>query len=280
MPEVYTFLDVQSILTPSRSEAISASSPQIAALQNEQMIEFVHWLNGEFIFAAHGRHHNGGFSWMKRTSNFNVYTHSSLSAAIAAGAATFTLASAANWDSTGRSAAETTRGALDFIDHTSKASNTLTVSTVAGAETVTIAHGAGNRVHRLIPAPSDLGRVHQFWVNTVPYGEDKFTGQFPCYRRYMMHGQFFLLPRGSVTADGTLLYEKAPTSITAIDTETNIPRRFLRWAVYMTLHHLYMIRKKRGDTLTTLQLAERELDTALLYDSVGNSSINISLASH
>ena len=279
MAENYDFLQAQDILTPAKSEAINSSGvSQITALQDEQMVEFIHWLNSALILAFHTEDHGGGASWMKKTSNFSIYTHNSLSAAISAGAATFALTSATNWDTTGRSIIETARGALDFVDHTNKSSNTLTVSTVTGAETVSIAHASGNWVHKLYPTPSDFGRVHRLWVNQREYKEEKFNAMFPRYERFALYGQYILLPRGSYTADGTLLYEKAPTDITAVGTTTNIPRRFLRWAVYMTLFHLYHVRRKRGDLQNADVMADRLLKQALNYDKISSSSTQITLA--
>lgn len=278
MSELYDFLTAQSILTPARDEAINSSSSQITALQDTQMAEFIHTLNSDFILAAHTRHHAMGWSWMKRTTNFNIYVHNSLSVLAAAGAASFTLSSATNFDTTGRSIIETTRGALDFVDHTNKAGNVLTVSTVTGAETISIAHAAGNWVHKLYATPSDFGRVHKLFVNQREFFEEKLSGMFPCYNKFSLYGQFILLPRGSYTADATLLYEKAPTDITSVDTTTNIPRRFLRWAVYSTLFHLYNVRRKRGDLKTTFEMAELKLQEALQYDSIASSSTQIRLA--
>lgn len=278
MPEAHSFITAEEILSPSRDEAIGSASPQITALQNEQMIEFLHWLNGEFIMKAHLRHHAGGWSWMKKTSNFSVYGHNALSAGISAGAATFALTSAANWDNTGRSVIETTRGALDFVDHESKSSNTLTVSTAQNAETVSIAHASGNWVHKLYAVPPDFGRVHQLWLNQVPYTEEKFSAMFPCGRRFCLHGQFFLLPRAVSAADATLLYEKAPDTIDELSDTTNIPRRFKRWAIEMTLFHLFRVRRKRGDLETTDTLAERALEMALNYDATQSTTNQIRLA--
>lgn len=283
--ETLDFLTCEEILTPSRDEAINSSASQLTALQDEQMIEHIHWLNGEFVFAAHGGHANivipknfTGWSWMRKSGGFLVYPHTTLSADVAAGAASFALSSATNWDSTGRSAIETTRNALDIVDHVSKASSTLTVSTATGAETVSIRHVSGNRVHKMYPLASDFARMHQLWVNSVPYQPEPFALQFPRYQRYAIYGSYILLPRGMPTADASYLYEKAPSEITELTSETNIPRRFLRWAVNMTLHHLFTVRRKRGDTLPALQLAEMELQKAINYDSVQSSSTQIRLA--
>lgn len=278
MPENYDFLTPADILTPARSEAINSSVSQITALQDTQMIEWIHTLNSSLILAFHTEDHAGGASWMKKTDNFSIYVHTSLSAAAAAAAATFVLTSATNWDTTGRSVIETARGALDFVDHSANASNTLTVSTASGAETISIAHASGNWVHKLYPVAADFGRVHKLWVNQREFTETKFDGMFPRYERFALYGQYILLPRGSYTADGTMLYEKAPADITALTTTTNIPRRFLRWAVYSTLFHLYGVRRKRGDLKTTLEMADIELQKALNYDKISSSSTQIRLA--
>lgn len=276
MPQAYTFLQATDILSPARAEAISSSSSQITALQDEQMVEFIHWLNGEFINAAHLKHHAGGWSFMEKPGGFVIYQHTTLSANVSAGAATFALTSATNWDNTGRTCLETTRGGLDFPDHSSKSSNTLTVN--ASGQPIAIRHVSGNRAHKLYAVASDFGRVKQLWVNQVPYDQEKFAMQFPRARRFALHGQFFFLPRGMAEADCTYLYEKAPADITLTTSETNIPRSFQRWAIYMTLHHLFMVRRKREDTLPCLQLAEMELEKALQYDSVQSTSTQIRLA--
>lgn len=272
-----TFLTAQDILTPARSEAVSSSSSQITALGNDQMIEFIYSLNLNFLLAAHTRHHAKGWSWMKKTYAFNTYSHNSLSAAISAGAATFALTSATNWDSTGRSVIETAKGALDFVDHSSKSSNTLTVSTASGAETVSLAHST-NRVHKLYPVASDYGRVHNLWVNSREYRYDKFNGVFPNPCSFTTYGDFFFFPRGMYEADVTLLYEKKHSDITLLTSTTNIPREFLRYAVEMTLAHLFMVKRRRSDMPTSIQLAEIELERALMFDSTQSTSNSLRLA--
>jgi hypothetical protein len=240
------------------------------------MIEFIHSLNLDFLLAAHTRHHARGWSWMKKSGGFNTVSNNSLSVAIAAGASTFALTSASNWDNTGRSVMETARGALDFVDHMNKSSNTLTVSTATGAETVSLAHST-DRVHKLYSAPSDFGRVHNLWVNTLEFRYEKFNGVFPRTRSFSLYGDFFFMPRGMYAADITLLYEKKHAAITALTSPTNIPREFQRWAIESTLAHLFMIRRKRADMPTAMELAELALQKALLFDATQWSSNSISL---
>lgn len=271
-----TFLTAQQILTPARSEAISSSNSQVTALQNEQMIEFVHTLNLDFILAAHTRHHARGWTWMRKTHNFRTVTDNRLSAAISAGAATFTLTSASDFDSDGRVVIETNRGAMDFVDYSSKASNTLTVSTASGAETVSMSHST-DRVHKLYKAPTDFGRVHELWINTVPFDYEKFNVGFPRPKRFTIYGDYFLMPRGMYVADATLLYEKKHNDITTLTSETNIPREFQRFAIEYTLAHLFMIRRKREDMPTAREMADIELQKALMFDSTQSTSNSLHL---
>ncbi len=261
-----TFLTAQDILTPARAEAISSSNSQITALDNAQMIEYVHTLNLDFILAAHTRHHARGWSWMKKTSGFKTYIHSSLSAGISSGAASYAVASGTNFDNAGRNVIETTRGALDFVDHTNKSTNTFTVSAASGAETVSLDH-ATERVHKLYATPSDYGRVHNLWVDTREFRYRKFNGVFPPVESFTTYGNFFFFPRGMYSADVTLHYEKKHTSIVALTTETNIPREFQRWAIESCLAHLFMVRRKRADMPTSMQLAEMAMEKALLFDA-------------
>lgn len=271
-----TFLTAQDILTAARSEAISSSNSQVTALQNEQMIEFVHTLNLDFILFAHTRHHAKGWSWMRKTHNFRTVSDNRLSAAIASGAATFALTSAADFDASGRVVIETNRGAMDFVDYESKASNTLTTSTVSGAETVSMSHST-DRVHKLYAAPTDFGRVHQLWINTVTFDYEKFNIGFPRPRFFTIYGDYFLMPRGMYIADASLLYEKKHNNITGLTSETNIPREFQRFAIEYTLAHLFMIRRKRDDMPTAMEMAEIALQKALLFDATQSSSNAIRL---
>jgi len=266
-----TFLNCQQILTPARGEAISSSNSQVTSLQDTQMIEFIHSLNLDFILAAHTQHHAKGWSWMKKTGNLKTVTHNSLASAISAGATDFTLNDSSGFDTNGRVIIETNRGAMDFVDHVGNAVNILTTSTVSGAEVVSMDH-ATDRVHKLYAAASDFGRVHNLWVNNLPFGFDKFNMAFPRGRHFTTYGNYFMFPRGMYEADISYLYEKKHNDITVMTSETNIPREFLRYAVQMTLAHLFMIRRKRADMPTSMQLAAIELEKALLFDSTESSS--------
>ena len=271
----YSFLTASEIITAAKSEAISATTSQITAIQDPQMVEFLHQLNSEFCFAAEGRSHQKGWSFLKKPGNFNTHVHNSLSVAAVVGDSSISLNSSALFQPSGRVAIETFRGGLDIVDYSSNVANVLTVDT--DGEAIGIAH-ATDRVYELYAVPSDFARVHRLWINSRPFIEKQLTGQFPLGGTYALYGDFFFMPRGMYTADATLLYEKKPNTISELDSETNIPRIFQRWAIEMTLFRLFRIRRKRGDLQTTLELAQIELEKALNYDMVNHSSNHITLA--
>lgn len=272
-----TFLTAQDILTPARSEAISSASSQVTAIGDTQMIEFIHALNLNFILAAHSMHHAKGWSWLYKPTNFKTYTNDSLSVAISSGTSAFTLNSAANFDADGKVVIETNRGAMDFVDYESKASNTLTVHTTAGKDVVSMDH-ATDRVHKLYAAPPDYGRTHKMWVNTIPFDYAKFSMAFPRPRFFTEYKGFFLFPRGMYNADVSLLYEQKHNNITQLGSETNIPREFLRVAVEYTLAHLFMIKRKRKDMPTAQEMYNMELEKALMFDATQSTNNHMRLA--
>jgi len=271
-----TFLTPQNILDSARSEAISSSSSQVTALGDTQMIEFVHTLNSDFILTAHTEHHAKGWSWLRKTGNLKTFKHNSLLDSISEGDPIFELKDASNFEDSGRSVIETNKGAMDFVDHESKAANVLTVSTTSGAEVISIDH-ATDRVHQMYATPSDYGRIHRLWVGAQPFDFEKFNLAFPRYRRFTTYGGYFLFPRGMYQADVSFLYEKKHRNITALDSPTDIPREFLRYAIEMTLTHVFMIKRKRADMPTSMQLAQIALEKALMFDATESSSNSIHL---
>ena len=206
---------------------------------------------------------------MEKVTNFQTKAHTTFNGAVAAGAGSVILTSGANWDSTGRSVAETTKGALDFFDHSAKSTHTLTISAALGAETISMAHANGEKVHKLYALPSDFAKVKRLRVNETWFEPIRCYG-WPTWRYFTTYGSYILMPYGEKNSDCTLWYERQPNSITTrtgSTSTTNIPDRAHRWAVYMTLFHLFMIRRKRGDLETADIMAQRDLEDFISYDS-------------
>jgi hypothetical protein len=84
-----------------------------------------------------------------------------------------------------------------------------------------------------------------------------------------------MMPRGIYLADVSYLYEKSPSSLTAITSTTDIPREFSRYPIEMALAHIFRIKRKRSDMPTSMELAEMALQNALNYDSIESSSNRI-----
>ena len=259
------FLTAEQIIDPAVSEAIGSTSSLLTALQDTQLIERVEALNSEFIRSAHTRHPKGGWSWMRKASVFQTVASTTLNGDISAGDLTFILTSGTNWASSGRSVIEASSGSLDFVDHESKATHTLTVSTTTGDETISIDHSDGERVEKLYAVPSDYGKTIKLYVGTVEYFYERID-RYPPLGKFALYGSYFFMPRGIGARDVTLHYEKVPATITLTTSETNIPVEYQRWAIEKLKAHIFTIRKKRADIALALQLAEAELLAALDHD--------------
>lgn len=264
----YSFLSADTLISSAKAEAIGATTSSITALQDEQMLAKVAQLNAEWVNAAH-RSALGGWSWMQRSSNFQSVQATTLNGAVSAGAATVVLTSASDFDSSGRFVIETSKNALDFVDYSSKATNTLTVSTAAGANTVSLSHVTLSRVEKMYPLPSDYSKMKSFKVNSIEYPYERLDGWPSGYTTY---GGYILLPRGIGVQDCSLLYFAKGNTIDELTDETNIPSEFSRYAIERLKAHIYLIRRKREDVQTSLVLAQECLDYALSHDSQQTSS--------
>lgn len=267
----YSFISATNLIATAKAEAIGSTSSSLTAMQDEQMLAKVQQLNTEFVNAAHTRHPLGGWSWMQKTTNFQSKAATTLNGAVSAGAASVILASGTDWDSTGRSVIETSKGALDFFDHTSKSTATLTVSAVSGAETVSMGHADSERVEKLYALPSDYSKVKMLYVNSVLYRYERLDG-YPQSGMFSTYGGYIMLPRGIGAQDCTLYYFKKGDTIDELDDATNIPTEFSRYAVEKLKAHIFLIRRKRVDVETALTLAEGELQNALTMDSEQQSN--------
>src|SRR3990167_4068697 len=259
MPQAYDFLTVAGILTPARSEAISASASNLVALEDTQMIEFIETLQARFHDEPFTRNNFPGWSWLRKIGNFKTVAKTTTNGALAAAAATITLTSASEQDSSGRIAIETSKYALNPVDFESKAGNILTVSTASGAEVVNFAIATGARVDKMYALPSNYGRTIKLFVNGVEYYPSRDTFLFPTGRRFTQYGAYILFPQDIGAQDITHYYQRKPTTLTATGDTTDIPTFAQRWAIEQCLAHLFRVRRKREDIQTSLELSEIEM---------------------
>lgn len=271
----YSYLDATTLIATAKAEAIGSTTSSLTALQDEQLLAKVQQLNAEFVNAAHTKHPLGGWSWMLKVTSFKSKDATTLNGAVSAGAASVILTSGTDWDSTGRSVIETSKGALDFFDHTAKATHTLTVSTVSGAETVSMDHATNERVEKLIPLPSDYSKVQKLYMDSVLYRYERLDG-FPASGQFSTYGGYLLLPRGIGTRDGTLYYFAKGNTIDALEDATNIPTDYSRYAIERLKAHIYLVRRKREDVKVALDLAEESMQYALSMDSEQQSNSSLS----
>lgn len=265
----YSFITADTLISTAKAEAIGSTTSSLTALQDDQMLAKVQQLNAEWVNSAHTKHPLGGWSWMQKITSFTTKAATTLNGAISSGAASVVLTSGTDWDSTGRSVIETSKGTLDFFDHTAKSTHTLTVSTATGAETVSMDHATSERVEKLYALPSDYSRMKYLYVNSVLYPYERLDG-FP--RGYSTYGAYILLPRGIGAQECTLNYFKKGATIDELTDTTDIPSEFSRYAVEKLKAHIYLIRRKRNDVKPSLDLAEEALQYAFAMDSQQTSN--------
>lgn len=212
---------------------------------------------------------------MQKVTSFSTKNSTTLNGALSSGAGSVVLTSGTDWDSTGRSVIETTKGALDFFDHTDKATHTLTVSAVTGAETISMAHLTAERVEKMYALPTDYSKVRMLYGNSNLYRYERLDG-FPSSGMFSTYGGYILMPRGIGEQDCTLYYFKKGNTIDELTDETNIPSELSRYAIEKLKAHIYLIRRKRGDIATSLQLAEDALMYAFAMDTDQQSNSELS----
>lgn len=273
--EQYAFMTVDDILTPAMSEAINNSSSQLTAVQDTQMIAFVQWLNDEFLRSSYTDIDAQGLSFMKKSSPLFTYKSTTLSSSPVAGAPTFGLTNVTGWPTSGRVVVQTTKGALIFLDYSALAANVATVDVNALYNAIPAGLVKGYKVALLYALPSDYAKMMALRINSYPpFEQSNFYG-FPVFGEYLELDNYLLLPYNLPNSDLTLWYQKTGKTITARTgngSQTNIPFKASRYAISMTLFHLYQIRRKRQDLKTEAELAKEYLNDFLQYDAAQSTS--------
>ena len=259
------FLKISAITDVALEEAINATDSHVTAIGETRIVSWGQQLNARFIQEAHTRHTSGGWSWMRKTDNFQTKSQTNLTSAISKGALTFVLDAEIDSDTSGRMVMETNKGALDFVDWESNVSTTYTVSTTSGDDLVTIAHGK-DKVEKLYELPSDYAKTMKLLVGTVPYFPSRDSYGWPTGRFYTQHGNFIMFSQQIGTQDVTHYYSRKAKALTSKSDTTEIPRQLERWAIEMTLFHVFRIRRKRADAPASLELANEEMERFLQYD--------------
>jgi hypothetical protein len=270
--QAYSFLSAETLITTAKAEAIGSTTSSLTALQDERLLARASQINADFVNSAHTRHPLGGWSWMlAKPYPFLTKAATTLNGALAAGADTVTLTSASDFDSAGKFVIERASGMLEFVDNESKLVNVLTVSTSTGADTVQIAHLTGEKVEKLYALPSDYSKFAWLYVNSVVYPYQKLD-QFPPGGYFTIYDSFILMPKQIGAQDCTLYYFRKADVINAMANATNIPTEFSRFAIEKLKAHIYLVRRKRSDIQTALNLAEEELQKAFTMDSQTQSN--------
>lgn len=266
-----TFLDAGTIISTAVAEVIGSTSSLATGLQTSQLVGRVQSLNASFVTQAYTKHPLKGLSWMRVPTVINTVAGSTLSAGVSAGDSTYTLTSASDFPSSGRSVIYS-QNILDFVDHSSKSTNTLTVSSTTGAQTISTSHDSGTAVEKLYAVPSDFLRPYALKTIGGEYRYKKFDASFPEAGSYSIYGDYILFPQSIGTSTFTLVYDKKPATITASTDTTDIPDIYSRWIIEMLKAHICLLRRQRQDVNTYLTLAAQELADIYMMDATSTSN--------
>lgn len=203
---------------------------------------------------------------MQDVTNFQTKDGTTLNGALTTASITAVLTDASDWDSSGRFWVKTSKGAVDFIDYTSKASNTL-----SGVTDIDMPHATAEKAQKCYALPSRFAKARRLLVNSSEYSYIK-QELLPYQLTYYTMGAYIVMPEDIGEQDATFYFEKSPTDIfsgvdaTDLATSLDIPEDFQWYAINKLIAHIYRIRRKREDSLYADQLAEQEIERALNYD--------------
>lgn len=253
-------------MTQAVAEAIGSTASSLTALQTSALLRKLDQINRAFVNAAHTRHHGGAWSWMQDVTNFQTKDGTTLNGAITTASTSVILTDASDFDSAGRFWIKTSKGAIDFVDYTSKATNTL-----SGVTDIDMSHATAEKAQKCYSCASTFAKARKLLVNSNEYTYLK-QELLPYQSTYYTRGAYIVMPEDIGEQDCTLYFEKAPTDIfTGVDatdlaSSLDIPEDFEWYAIHSLVAHIYRIRRKREDAIVEDQLADQILLEALNYD--------------
>ena len=272
----FSFSTVENIMDQAINEALGSSASAITALQTTSLIKKIDNDNKQFINAFSARSSLGAAPWMIDDDGylFQSVSETSLNGAVAVGATSVILTSATNFASSGRVWIRTSKGAIEFVDYSAKASNTLTVT----SSEIDIAHASGEVVGKLHALPSDFGKIYKLKINNYDYSymsyeKTRTSIDLPYHGTYTTRGDYLLLPQGLGSQDCTLWYAKKATTLstgvngTDMALSVDVPVDFERYLIYSLVSFIQRTRRAREDSIQSMQLASLELEKAISYST-------------
>lgn len=255
MSRTYQFPTAETVLNQAVSETIGSSTSSLTALQTTALLRRLNQINQEFINSS-----RDGWSWMEDVTNFETVADTTLNGAITTASTDVILTSATDFASSGRIWIKTSTGAIDFVDYTSKASNTL-----SGATDIDMSHASGEAVGKCHAIPSTYKNAIRLRLDETDYEYVKQT-RLPVHATYYTRGAYLVLPEDVGSTDATLWFEKGPTEIAAVGTSLDIPTDYMWYAIHKLKAYVFRTRRKRQDALDCEEYARIELDHALNSD--------------
>lgn len=268
---LYEFITFGEVIDAAIRQALGSTQSLLSEFQPVPLLDEVQRIESDFLKAAHTMGPNGGWSFEESFYEYITFSGTTLNGAISAGDASLILTDASSFPSAGRIVIETDRGALDFVDYTAKATNTLTV----GTEPIGIAHSSGEDVEPLYALPSNFSKMIDMRIDGDAV-EESNTSLFPTWG-YRYVGRYLLLPKDLGTRHVSLRYTRGATYLTNTlanittnrATETGIPKDFARYPIERLKAHIYRTRERYDKASQCEGIASAALRDALAYDVQG-----------
>lgn len=276
MPRYADFLTIGDIKDTAINEALGSARSSITALQSLQLIQEIQAIDDRFLMAPLTEGSIGAWSFSETPYEFRTFSGTTTSGSLSAGASSISAADSSGFPSSGKLVIED-GDILDFVDYSANAANVFTVDTTADG--VGVSHATGKVIDALYPLPANFGSMKQIFIDGVEYfetqGKERPTGQ---HYRYI--GNYLFFPDDLGISDVQMEYSRAPIYVTNTEgnittnlaTETNIPRKFIRFAVEALKAHIYRVRHKFDEAALCDQIATFELTKAMTLD--GRSAVN------
>lgn len=234
------------------------------------MLAVINKANAEFIESPYL---SGGVGWdfMESETGGDLVGDTDLDGAVATSDTEIDVTSATDLDSSGAIVVYDDN-MPDIIEYTGKSSNQLTGVTLIG-----FAHEDADAVSKLYSLPSDFGKMRQQkgYGDGVRVGGTSyyFTSGVPINNEFSIYegssAKFIWFPRGS-SGSYSIMYDKAPTSITADTDSVDMPVKYEDFVVYRGAAHGMRVLRLNVDRAQEMdQKADLILSRALKSRMIG-----------
>lgn len=269
--QTFSFPTVEEVIELALGDALGSSNRSPSSLQTPALVRKLDSINSAFINAAYTREPAEGWEWMEEVYNFQTFDNSTTSADITTASTSIPVTDSSEFPSSGKAWILSGNNAVDFVDYSTNAANTL-----GGVTGIGINHSSGREIGICYALPLDYGKVKSVSLNGFSYSYRKFIG-LPVAGHFYTRGAYLVFPQA--TGDGVLIYSKAPKKIYTDGSGTDtakvldIPTDYMNYAVELLKSHIFYVTGE--DQSQSIALAQGVLNDALNYNVTTTTSYSL-----